>query len=161
MTPSSHAGDVWRALRQAEPRGSVFLPVLLSANTHAELTSCCRLAHQLYVDASAVARAFRRDRWHTWCNDMEHRAKLFRWVRAAPPTPSTQVSPIVTGTPDMRLSEAHAWWSKLWDPDLKPAPDTSRFGQCLAEWVRRVAVHRAQGLARAYGRPSCRLLRHR
>ncbi len=65
---------------------------------------------------------------------MEHRAKLYRWVRASPPIPTTTSSPVVTGTPDMQLAEAHRWWSKLWDPDLAPAPETSRFGQCLSEY---------------------------
>ena len=32
----------------------------------------------------------------------------------------------------MRLLAAHTWWSALWNPAAAPAPNTSRFGQCLA-----------------------------
>jgi len=89
------------------------------------------LVHKLYDLAACEAREYRRDRWHTWCTDTEHRAKLFRWVRAADAIPSTTVHQVVTGTPEMRLHAAHTWWTALWNPAAPPTPDTSRFGQCL------------------------------
>jgi len=123
---SAHAASIWRAVRQAEPRDSCLSPILATLSTYEDLK-----VHKLYDLAAAEAREFRRDRWHTWCNDTEHRAKLFRWVRAADAIPCTTIHEVVTGTPDMRLLEAHTWWSSLWNPAQAPAPDTSRFGQCL------------------------------
>jgi hypothetical protein len=134
VAPSQHAFCIWKAIRQAEARSSLFTPLLAAAATHPDLVLCCRIAQHQYEEAAAAARAFRRDRWHQWCNDTEHRAKVFRWVRATPPIPTTVVGDVVTGTPAQRLDEAHQWWSKLWDPDIAPNPDTSHFGQCLADY---------------------------
>jgi len=129
---SAHAASIWRAVRQAEPRYSSMLPILDGLGTYADLQGCCSMIHKLYDLAASEAREYRRDRWHTWCTDTEHRAKVFRWVRAADAIPCTTVHQVVTDTPDMRLLAAHTWWSTLWNPSSAPAPDTSRFGQCLA-----------------------------
>jgi hypothetical protein len=121
--------NVWQAVCNAEPRGSSFAGALRLVLTAADMLSCAELAKALYVEASVAAREFRRDRWHSWCCAQENRGRLFKWVRSPAATPVAVNLPLKVATPSVQLQEAHAWWSRLWDPPIACDPCTEHFGQ--------------------------------
>ncbi len=131
--PSGPAANVWKAVLQAEPRGSCFGMALALVRSGCDMQSCCALAKALYEEASVTAREFRRDRWHRWCCEQESRGRLFKWVRSPAATPVAINETVRIATPEAQLQEAHAWWTRLWDPLVAEPPDTERFGSCLAD----------------------------
>ncbi len=66
---SAHAASIWSAVRQAEPKDSYMGTIFDRLATYKDIAGCCNMVHRLYDIAAGEARAFRRDRWHTWCND--------------------------------------------------------------------------------------------
>ena len=66
-------------------------------------------------------RQHRRDRWHGWCNDPTHTARVYRYIRQGPtlvvfpPVCSAATQP---GRATM-LSEVDECWWGLWSPPVQ------------------------------------------
>ncbi len=64
-------------------------------------------------------RQYRRDRWHTSCNDPKQQAKVFRYVRQGPVLHRAPPAVGWNGHPPgkaSQLAEVDDWWWQLWKP---------------------------------------------